>query len=135
MTGLGPDTAPIGGSNLGVYGPLFTLRHDFVYGALKARTGNTPMVRGGEMANLTAAIDARMTFSIIPPSFFHNTPRQMELLRLGISLVPNLIGEDACILQKLKAIVKPVVNGDTGAQLDANLGLTPSRFVDIIGYE
>ena len=87
------------------------------------------------MANLTAAINARMTFSINSPSFFHNTPRQMELLRLGISLVPNLIGEDACILQKLKAIIKPVVNGDTGAQLDANLGLTPSRFVDIVGYE
>ena len=59
----------------------------------------------------------------------------MELFCRGIALVPNLIGKDACILQKLKAIIEPVVNGDTGAQLDANLGLTPSRFVDVIGYE
>ena len=135
VTTLATNAAPPCGSDLWINSSLLAFRHDFVYHVFEAGAGDAAMIREGVMSESPGAVNAGLRLIIDALRLLHDISRQVELPGLGVGVIPDLIGQNTCISQQLETIIEPVVNGDTGPQVDADLGLTPSRLVDVVGYE
>ena len=125
LSSLTTNPAAIRCHNLGVDGPLFAFRADLVTDPLEARARNPLMVGEREMTHRAVPEHPRRALIVKTHSLFLHNAGKMELFRLRIGVVKDLVGKDACVLKQLKAVVESIIDCDPCIQLNADLGLTP----------
>ena len=127
--------ATITGSDLGVNGPLLAFGRDLVDDTLEAGTWLTLVVRERKMADLAVAVNSGAVFRIHGLCHIHNFARKMELARLGIARLPNLVWQDSAVAEHLETVIESIVDCDTCPQPLTDFCLATCRFGLIVGYE
>ena len=132
---LAASKTTVGRSDLGVDGTLFAFRDDLKDDPLEARTRDALVVGKGVVHDPAAAKDTGATFRIHGLCHIHNLAREMELARLGIARVPNLVWQDSAVAAHLETIIESIIDCDTCPQPLTDFCLATCRFGLIVGYE